>query len=241
MAEQRASCRYPLRCARAIAPGAASPQQHKGDPGGSLSCPALPASTLQTGTVLSAGGSTHVPASLLLAGGCGGNTSRPGVLLGDLGMLSLVGLLFLWKKQALASAGSSELSSHKMHNMCTCSECSFLEYLCCKMRASSSSMNIQLSESSLPGFNHMLSVTFPGTGGKHKSLDFISFFFFFFIFCKNWNGDELRAPQGCQGTQGAVLELCAFSLCMPGVAVSLGSICSANAPGVKSPPGAPAA
>lgn len=88
------------------------------------------------------------------------------MLLGDLGMLSLVGLLFLWKKQALASAGSSELSSHKMHNMCTCSECSFLEYLRCKMRASSSSMNIQLSESSLAGFNHMLSVTFPGTGGK---------------------------------------------------------------------------
>lgn len=99
--------------------------------------------------------------------------------------MSPVGLLFLWKKQALSLAGSSERRSRKTHNMCTCSEFSFLKYLQRKMRVSSGSPNIQLSEFSPAAFSHVLSGTFLGLGGggRHESLNFTLLFFPFF-FCE---------------------------------------------------------
>ena len=108
---------------RLIAPGALClnppfPGYTKGTLTGSLLAaprvcarPLIPASTSQTVALLS-GRVKHAchrgsPSSLLLlAQGCGGNTSRSGVLLDDLGGFSPVALLFLWKKQALPLAGS---------------------------------------------------------------------------------------------------------------------------------------
>lgn len=174
-------------------PKPTSSRLHKGDPDGSLlaaprvcACLVIPASTLQTVALLSGrvkyACHRNSPSSLLLAQGCGGNTSRSGVLLDDLGVLSLVGLLFLWKKQALSLVGSGERRSRKMHNMCTCSEFSFLKYLQHKTRVSSGSLNIQLSEFSPASFSHVFPGTFLGRGGAgwHKKAS-IFFFLPFFV------------------------------------------------------------
>lgn len=174
-------------------PKPTSSRLHKGDPEWSLlaarrvcACPVIPASTLQTVALLSGrvkyACHRNSPSSLLLAQGCGGNTSRSGVLLDDLGVLSLVGLLFLWKKQALSLVGSGERRSRKMHNMCTCSEFSFLKYLQHKTRVNSGSPNVQLSEFSPAGFSHVLSGTFLGLGEKAQKPQFFLFFGFVFHF-----------------------------------------------------------
>lgn len=49
-------------------------------------------------------------------------------MLGDLGVLSPLGLLFVWKKQALPSLGSGERRGGEAHNTRAHPEVSFLKH-----------------------------------------------------------------------------------------------------------------